>query len=426
MSGLLPLDRRISGNALLKLSSELVGRVASFVLTLWAARRLGEADFGLYNYGLALGFVLAQLADMGLQVLIAREVAVFGRQARPLVQQALRLKVVLSLPVLGLLWWLLAGRAPLVQAGLLALGVAMLGQTFLEFAAYVFRGQQALQEEARLLAVARLLTAGLGGVVLWLDGGLAGLGFATLAAVTLTTGWAYWRLQQAGWLGAFKGQRPAAGAPLWPWETVLRQAVPLGVAIFLSIAYTRLAIFLLAYRLDEVAVAEYSAAHRLVEPMQIVPAALLAAVFPVFSGLVHSDPRQARRLGLNTTVLLALAGVGLALFFWLAAPLLIMTLYGEAFAGSVAVLRFLGLSALPATINYGLTHFLIARGQQLFSSLYVGLMLFFHLALSWWLIPTQGAAGPALSVVAAEGILFLCCLLTLALTKPGKVPANGG
>jgi hypothetical protein len=54
------LGRRIGGNALVKLAAELAGRVATFALALFAARRLSEADFGFYNYGLAVGFVVAQ------------------------------------------------------------------------------------------------------------------------------------------------------------------------------------------------------------------------------------------------------------------------------------------------------------------------------------------------------------------------------
>ena len=57
--------RPIRHNAFIKLTSELIGRLALFALVLFAARVLGEAGFGLYNYALALGFVLAQLTDLG-------------------------------------------------------------------------------------------------------------------------------------------------------------------------------------------------------------------------------------------------------------------------------------------------------------------------------------------------------------------------
>lgn len=421
MSLSLALNSRLSNNALVKLISELVGRVATFVVAIWAARELGEADFGLYSYGLALGFVLAQLADMGLQILIAREVAMGGYQARPLVRRAILLKVWLSLPVLLLLWLLTSNRAPAVQITMVVLGVAMLGQTYLEFAAYVFRGQQQLRVEARLLAGARLLTALLSGLVLALGGGLLGLAASTLTGVALATVWAWRRLRGAGWLAETEPETPPApespepqlASASWRPRTLLGQALPLGLATFLSIAYTRLAIFMLDFMLGEAAVGQYSAAYRLVEPTQIIPAALLAAVFPAYAASLRGQPSQARSLARQTSLLLAVGGGLLGIFLWLAAPLLVPLLYGEGYPETAQVLQVLGLATMPIFINYGLTHFLIARGQQLLTSILVAFMLATHAILSWQLIPTLGVVGPAVSVVAAELLLFAGCFLIL-------------
>ncbi|MFZ0544296.1 MAG: oligosaccharide flippase family protein [Candidatus Promineifilaceae bacterium] len=414
MSPSLSLSRRISGNALIKLASELAGRVATFALALLAARRLSEGDFGFYNYGLAVGFVIAQLADMGLQVLIAREVAARGRSAQPLVRQAFLVKVFLSVPVILLLLVVGNGRTPQVQAAILLLGLAMLLQTFLEFAVYVFRGQQNLQEEARMMVFARLLVAAIGGAVLILGGGLVGLGLSTLVAQLVAVTWAYWRLWHLGWLNRHHDD----GARPWMWTRLFREAVPLGIAIILSITYTRLSVFLLEFRLGAGAVAQYSAAHRLVEPAQIVPAALIAAVFPAYTAALQTNRQQANRLGWITALLLGIGGVVLAAVFWLLAPFLIPFLYGDGFQESIQVLRYLGVSALFAYVNFALTHYLIARGQQLLSSIFVGVMLIVHFLLSWLLIPSLREAGPALSIIVAEFLLFVCCLVALRAAPP--------
>jgi len=423
------LSRRLGGNALAKLGSELVGRVATFGLSLFIANHLGERAFGAYNYGLALGFVLAQIADLGLQVLVARDVAIAGHGAQPLVRRALHLKLWLALPVVVLLVVLRNGRPAAEQTGLLLLGLAMLAQTFLEFAAYIYRGQQQVFREAWLLTSARLLTALLAGVALLAGSSLAGIsalplvGGAYLLAISGVAVWGLWQLHRAGWFDRLPAGAEVRNGAVTTYGRLVKEALPLGIAIFLSIGYTRVAIFLLEFRLGAVAVAEYSAAQRLVEPAQIVPAALLAAVFPAFSQALYSDRQQARRLGIGSSVLLALAGAGVALFFWFGAPWLIPTLYGDAFVESVPVLRLLGLSSLPAFINYNLTHILIARGQQLYSSLFVGLMLAIHSALSWVFIPTLGAVAPAISVTFAELLLLLCCTATLFLTRGSDISA---
>jgi O-antigen/teichoic acid export membrane protein len=412
----LRLERRLARNALLKFASEVAARLASFALVIWAARQLGAAGFGFYSYGLALAFVSAQLADMGLQLLISREVAVHGRRAQPLVQTALSLKVWLSLPALLLVALASGGRPGWLQFSFICLGLALTLHTFVEFVAHVWRGEQRLWDEARLLAAARLLTAGAGAAALAAGGGVVALSLVAAVTGLAASAWAVSRLYAEGWLAG--GERARGERARADWRPLLAGAWPLGVATFLSIAYTRLAVFLLEYRLDEVAVAHYSAAQRLVEPAQLLPAALLAAVFPAYAGTLRRDRAEARRLGWSSSLILALAGGSLALTLALAAPLLMPWLYGSPYGAGVPVLRLLSLSILPAYVNYSLTHLLVARGQQRRLLALMALTLLVHAAVSWQLVAVWGAAGAALSLLCAESLLLAGCLLALWRSRP--------
>lgn len=468
----LSLGRRIGRNALAKLISELLGRLASFALVLLAARQLGTAGFGLYNYALAWGFVLAQLADLGLQLVVARELAVGSRQSAvgsgdeynvqwvvssgqraeheeqvvdrqqrtepvsrifsthqsdmaansSLVPIALQWKLLLSLVVVVLLLSLATGWGVPERLGLLCLTLSPLLNTFVEFTGYVFRGRQELLTEVRLLTAARLTTAIAGIIVLLLApaSDLLWLGVVTLLLAALFVGLSLRLLRREGWLNRYQEViNYRLFIRQWPVAHVLfQQALPLGIAIFLSIAYTRLAILLLQTRLGEVAVAHFSAAARLVEPAQIIPASLMAAVFPAFTSSLGRAPDEARTLGIRATSLLALLGVGAAVGLWLLAPTLVVWLYGPAFADSIRVLRILILGIPVLFINYSLTHYLIARGQQRLVGIFTGIMLVFHAAICWWAIPILGTTGPAISTILAELLLLFACLITLGHTKP--------
>lgn len=412
------LNRRLAQNALTKLSSELVGRLAMLGLIILAARRLSEAGFGLYSYGLALGLVWAQVADMGLQVLTAREVAINGRLAQPYTRMAFHLKLGLSLVVIAGLLLTTASQPAPARLSLMLLGLMQLSNTYLEFVAYIFRGQQALAQEAWLLGAARVLTAVSGVLILWWGGGVTGLALAGLAAILIMTGIGLYRLRQVGWLQHLS--RPVTNfAPGdYSYGRLLRHTFPLGIAIFLSIAYTRLAILLLQARLGETAVAQFSAAARLVEPMQIIPASLLAAVFPAIALAWQQDRVQARRLGLHVSGMLAGTGLLLAIAFWLVAGWLVPWLYGRAYAPGIPVLQLLALALVPTFANYSLTHYLIARRQQAYLTFFSGGMLAVHALLCWRLIPLYGITGPAISLILAECLLFIACLLTLLFTNP--------
>jgi O-antigen/teichoic acid export membrane protein len=405
------LSNRLTHNTAVKLASELIGRAASFGLVILAARQLGEAGFGIYNYGLALGFVLAQLADMGLQIVISREVAVQGQGAQPLARMAFHLKAVLSLVVLGLLGVIALTQPPTVRPALLLLGLMQLSQTYLEFVAYIYRGQQRLWPEAWLLGGAKVVTAVIGAIILWQGGNVWQLAAGSLLTVVAVTVVGTAGLRQEGWLRQL-GAAPEGGVLAY-WQ-LLRQAAPLGIAIFLSIAYTRSAVLLLQVRLGETAVAHFSAAARLVEPTQILPASLMAAVFPAISLAIAQNPRQAKRLGVQVSLLLGGCGLLLAGCLWLVAGRLAPWLYGETYTAAVPVLQLLGLSIVPAFVNYSLTHYLIARQQQLYLGLFTAVMLGLHLIMSWVLIGRLGVIGPAISTLISEGFLLLACLLVLA------------
>lgn len=425
---------RMSQNALAKLASEVVGRLAVFGVVLLAARRLTETDFGLFNYALALGFVLAQLADLGLQMVVAREIASTrdeeaGASAsgsnQKLVGLALQLKLLFSVLVVVILW-AIAARSNSEQAlALFVLSLVPLVQTYVEFAGYVFRGQQRVAVEARLLAAARLAAAGLGALALLFGLGLAGLAASQLLAALIFTVAGMVLLRRDGWLRRLS-------QPLAVWEVaasrneagfLFRQSLPLGVAIFLSIAYTRLAILMLGRLSSAITVAHYSAATRLVEPAQIIPASLMAAAFPLYTQTLHRNADEANGLGRRVTALLLGIGLAAAAFLWLAAPWLIPLLYGAEYAESIRVLQVSGL-AIPLTfVNYSLTHYLIARGQQSFMGVFTGLMLLIHIGLSWLLIPRLGAVGPAVSIIVAESVLLVGCSLALWLGKPRLIVA---
>jgi O-antigen/teichoic acid export membrane protein len=420
--------RGLPYNALVKLTSELGGRLALFVLILVAARQMSEASFGLYSYALALGFVLAQLTDLGLQLVTTRQIALESgspdaTDANGLVVVALRFKVVLSAAVV-LCLWVFASRQPGDRAALFLLSLLPLWQSYAEFTGYVYRGRQNLRVEARLLAALRVTLALVGVASLWAFGSLfalalgqaaVGLGYAAAALLLLRRGGWVRRGRDVLAVHRLAGQRRQLAY-------LLRQALPLGLAIFLSVVYARLGVLMLQYTTGETAVAQFSAAARLSEPAQLIPASVMAAVFPAFTVALRGQGRRARQLGGRTTALLAAVGAGLALAGWLAAPVLLPLLYGATYQPSAAIFRVTGITLIPAFVNYSLTHYLIARGQQAVLGPFVALMLAAHAGLSWLLIPRIGATGPAVSMVAAELLLTTLCVLALRRPRPASRP----
>jgi O-antigen/teichoic acid export membrane protein len=184
-----------------------------------------------------------------------------------------------------------------------------------------------------------------------------------------------------------------------------------------------MAVLLLQAGLGPAAVGQYSAAARLVEPSQIIPASLMAAVFPAFTVALRGQAGGARALGFRASTLLLIFGVAALFGYWFFGPVLVSALYGPNYAGSSIILKTLALSIPLAYVNYSLTHYLVAYGRQMLIGLFTAAMLLTHLLLSWALIPRVGAVGPAISTVIAEALLTVLCVIALALRRRNKRPA---
>ncbi len=392
----------IARNIAIKLLSELAARALQFAFIIVAARRLGSGNFGLYSFAAALGFVLAQFSDLGLHLYAARELARAPDRRPQILGAALRCKFVLfALSFLFLTGYVRVQAGALERDVLFLLALAVLMTSPLEFFNYAFRGYQRLEFEAGLNLTARLLGPGAATVALFFGASLRVVAWNLLLAnVTAAVLGYYWLTRHF--------VRPDWRVSRAEWWYALAQVLPLGIAILLSALYTRQGILFLTRAVSLDAAGWFNAAQRLTEPLQLLPAIALSAVFPAFAAQ-HDARMQAGYARRTLLALLALA-VPAAAMGWLGAGLIIDTLYGPEFRSSAAVLRWLALAVPPAFLNYALTHFIIARGRAWFNALFNSIILIENVSLNFWLVPRFGAQGAAISLLVSEITLFVLCV----------------
>ena len=98
-----------------------------------------------------------------------------------------------------------------------------------------------------------------------------------------------------------------------------------------------------------------------------------------------------------------------------------MLVFGRAFVRSVDSLAVLSLGIPLVFLNFGLTHFLIARHLERVNTWLALMMLAVTVTLDSVLVPHGSGPGAALATVLAEVALTLGCLL--ALRAPPRAPA---
>lgn len=398
-----PLSRRVGANVAFKLVSEVAGKLLTLVLIATLARGLGRAGFGVYVFGFTAGLILAQVCDFGMQVFVAREVAGDRPHIARLVGNLLLARGAFAFAGLACLF---AGvrfagfdRAGQISVCVLAAGVLL--NSFGEFVFYIFRGRQEVQFEAGLSLAHRLLSLLLGLAAIRLGWGVTGVAAGFFIAGGVSTGAASLILTRRFF-------RPDFGFDGALLRAALREVLPIGIAIGLSAVCFRIDVVLLKALRGIEEVGLYGAGRRLMEPWALLPAALMAGVFPAFSGLPVGDPRRSA-LVRRTVVLLLTVGSPVAGLAALFRGEIMALVYGPGYAAAAPSFAVLMAALVPMFLNYGLTHFLIALRLTRLNALFCGVCLLVNVTTNLLLIPRLGATGAALSLLVTEGLLTVLC-----------------
>ncbi|MGK3983661.1 oligosaccharide flippase family protein [Sorangium sp. So ce136] len=399
-----PARRSVSGNIALKTVSDLVSRGVRMVLAVVAARLLGPAGFGDYSYAFAVGFLLGELADLGLHMFIAREVARDpGAAIGPLVR--LKLAVTLAAGAVGLLVGLLTGAASPRRTLVWLLTAAWLMASFVEMLNQVFRGHQRMEREVLVAVTMAVASFGLGTAALLSGLGALGLAWGLVAghllALALAVALAAQLLDRRQW--------SSEGATL-P-RSFLSEAGPLAVAMIASPLYFQIDLLMLGWMSTPRAVGDMSAVQRVIGGAMMLPGVVRAAVFPAF---VASRSASARRrlaaltfVGLMTAGALMSAGV-----WWLGGPI-VRLVFGPQYASAVLPLQLLTTALVWMMPEFAIGPLLFATGQQRSHAVLWVTSVLLIAAGNVWAVPAHGAAGAAmvklvvtLGLVAGEVIVL--------------------
>jgi O-antigen/teichoic acid export membrane protein len=413
-----------------KAFADLAGKVALFVITIVAARRLSPQAFGVFSLGSTLGWIVAVTTDFGIQLHLARAVARRPQDAAWLLASWLRVRL-----------WTAAGAMAVVLSGLLVAGwrtpfsvpIAVLALVYacsglIELLHYFYRGLSRSDVESSLTLWQRsaTLVCGLIALAWWPDVTMLACAMllpvlATLAfSVRLATRLSLQRPEglhydshdhssSADLQVRPSGEAPSGPAdlPVRPWTTFRRDVWPIGAGIVLSALYFRIDVFLIQAWSGTESVARYNAVFRLVEALRLFPAAVLAVVLP--SLCRAGDLRPLMRVAVPITgCAAAVAGA-----LWAAAGWLVPFVYGAPYASAVPAFRILLLSFPLMSLNFALTHQLVGwNGQRAYAAI-CALALVVNVLMNSRLVPAWSIEGAAWATLGTELFLTAGCVVEL-------------
>jgi O-antigen/teichoic acid export membrane protein len=408
-------ERRLAvANAIAKAASVPIEKACRLLLVLVAAPALGEAAFGSYQFAFATTTMLAVCTDLGMSVWTTRALARDRAAAPSIVSTALWLRLIACGPYL-----LVVAVAALVSGGgagrtLALLGVAALITAGLDYLGAVFRGFERLADEARL-NVARALFALITGLVaLWLRRSPASLAGGLLVGVTAAGVYGVTLLRHQYGLGFRAPERLAFSA-----RSAFAEAFPLWLATLLSLLYFKGDIIILKVFSTDAEIGAYSAAYKVFEGLMVVPAVVLAATFTPLAR-AKADPDRQRRWEAGLVGVLLALGLLVGGVVYLEAPRIIAIVGRGGFGRAIPSLRVLAAAIPILFLNFGLTHFLIARDLERRNLVFAAIMLVVNVTANLILIPRVGSPGAAWATLITELALTACCVAALAAGRAAR------
>ena len=406
-------------NLSLKGASLGLERACRLLVGVAAARVLGQGTFGRFVFASTVTALLALGTDLGLGVWTTRALARSRGDGDRVVRVGLALRSVASVPY-GLA---VAGVAVLGVRGeerlaIVFLGVAALVNAFVDHFGAVLRGYERFPDEARLNASRAFLTALAGLLALTVGRSLAAL-CAALAAAGV--GSFLYGLTILLGLHPLRGRSVPASVRLDRAlaRVALGQSLPIWFAGLLSLLYFKVDTLFLRSMSGDAELGAYGAAFKLFEGAMIVPAVLLAVAFPRLSRGHTDDPTAHRRLERHLGVALLVLGLSAGGTCYFGAAPLVRVIFGASFGRAADSVRVLALGLPLLYVNFGMTHYLVARDLGRVTLWFALMMLVLNVGLDLALIPGRSGPGAAWATVLSEAALTACCIVRLRMTGVG-------
>jgi O-antigen/teichoic acid export membrane protein len=311
-----------------------VQRALAFGTTLILVRGLGAEQFGTYAFVAAYMFMFSCLVDMGVERVIARELARQPARAGELLgtgfimrgtlavlgaMVAIAVAWLLRLPALT--WWCIVLAAAGWPLSMEALIRSVFQSRFQMHYAYFL----ALPGNVALL-VSTAAIVGLGGGLLAIFGAALAIGAMTLALIL--------------WVALPKMR------VVWRVDTQLfrylwRQSWELGVVTLIFLVALRIDQLLLFWLRGPNELAHYAVAVKIVEALNLIPESIMVTVFPLLAATELSAPARFERIYALTARFLIALVLPLALVITLERDVVIQVLFGAGYSASADALTIL-------------------------------------------------------------------------------------
>lgn len=407
--------RPVTGSVALA-AGEAAARLIAFATTVYLARTLGPAIYGVTAVAAGVMLYLTQLADAGVELGGMTDAAAGPARVNALLSGVLRYR--LRIAAVLMLALVLAGAFLLPQPDGRVLALYVFGLPAVALSVrWVYLGLQ----QPRPVALSRIAGDVVTGVVtLLLVRGPRDVLGAPVAVVVGGLAAAVLLLQGLPRLGVTFA--PAGDAA--PAAALLHRGRRLALFTLLGLVLYNIDLLMLRVLGGEQAAGHYAAAYVLISFCANLMIAYSHTVLPALAG--EAAPTEAAAATYRTALVTALAvTMPVAAGGVLIAPLAIGLLFGQAYAPAAAALQVLVLAVPIGALREIAVASLIARHREHALLRVNAVATVVNVTLNLLLIPRYGLLGAAWATVASETVRLAVALAAARQSMPTAVPVSG-
>jgi O-antigen/teichoic acid export membrane protein len=312
--------------------------------------------------------------------------------------------VIMLVSLLAVGRWVLDYPLPVLMAATL-LGVAHAIAAYAENVAAYFQSIERMHVWTQASAAYGLVTGLLGAVLVVATGSVVAFCAAPIAGQIAALSWLLLRLPAPMRAGA----RPERAEVV----RLLAALAPFAAAFIALTLHSKVDVLLLAHWHAAAQVGIYTAGYKFIDLTQALAVVAAAAMYPRLSRSAPQGEKVGRWAGTRLTEFAILAAVIAGATLVIAREPIVSLLFGEEYAASAQVVAFLA-AAIPALVlNIVGGYVLGASGHMRDVALLYGGAVVVKLMLNALLVPSSGAAGAAMAMLATEVLLAFQMMLVL-------------
>jgi len=404
----------ILANTAYRATADIGSKLVTFGLWIVMARRLGDADFGTFTFSLALVAVVTTPANFGQDRILTREVARDRHRLRDYFGNVVTLRLALAAPIVTatIAIGAFAGNDGHALAVYALLGVSIVVDYLVATCFASFQAFERLVFIPAVLVPQRALTALVGIAALLLGASVVVVAAVFAAASVFAFALALALLRQ-------RVARPRFDVDPRRWTSLMRAAVPVGVAGVFGILLFRADMVMLRLFEPAPVVGDYGAAYRLFESTIFLSWSVGSAVYPVFSRLT-ADAAELRQVFERALKLLIALTVPLAVGAAVFAGPVIELLFGADYVEADNALRLLAPAIVLFPVSYLAGYLLVAQNRERVLAIVYVVVAVENVAANFVLLPLFSLDGAALGTSLSEA-LVAASLLLLAVRVTGPI-----